>query len=170
MLLGFVVGVALPLTPIVIGAGAAFAAEDDGPPERIMFDPGSDHGSVTDSVNVGATDRYVFGAAAGQIASVAITDDTHTAVFTILSPDGSRLSPPGVQAWSGTLPTAGDFGIEVAAAMSVDIHFEFANHSNAPTSPTPQAVANATIPSICGLPGGQLVDGDLPIPPAADGL
>lgn len=98
------------------GAGDhVIASPDDGPPQRIEFDPGTDHGSVDGAVAAGATDRYVFGAAAGQYATISVSADTANVVLTVFTPGGSALSLPGVTSWEGSLPADGDYGLEVAA-------------------------------------------------------
>lgn len=100
-------------------ATAAPAAQDDGPPERIRFAKGTDHGSVTDVVAAGRTDTYVFGAAAGQFTTVTLTDGASAAAFTVVSPGGAALSAGGISEWSGVLPTSGEFRIKVSATETV---------------------------------------------------
>jgi hypothetical protein len=86
----------------------------------------------------GTEQRYVLGAAAGQLMRVQIGALEHNAVFAILDPAGRSLAgaEPGRDAtdWSGTLPATGDYQIVVGATRgTATFHVDITINNPAPS-------------------------------------
>jgi len=88
-------------------------------PQRISFALGATSGAVDGAVVRGTEQRYLLGAAAGQLMRVQIGALEHNAVFTIFDPAGQALvgTEPGRDTtdWSGMLPASGDYQVIVGA-------------------------------------------------------
>jgi len=78
---------------------------------RITFDPGTDQATISNSIAPGTVDRWVLGAAAGQLMGVSIFSDIGLAA-TVYAPDGSPLAS-GFEYFQ-PLPVDGDYVVEVA--------------------------------------------------------
>ncbi len=81
--------------------------------DRLQFQPGADYGSVADSIARGNVYTWVAGAGRGQRMTVVVTSVEDNAVFEIYGPRDEVLVRDA-RAWSGTLPSDGDYHIIVA--------------------------------------------------------
>jgi hypothetical protein len=99
---------------VVLRAGGDETAPPIGVDERIEFAPGADGATIEDGVVSGTTNRYHLRAAAGQSMAIVVESLEANAVFSVFAPDGTLISNPGVTTFAGTLPTTGDYLVEVA--------------------------------------------------------
>jgi len=97
--------------------GQPLPTTPDGTPRRISFAPGATSAAVEGAVVRGTRDRYVLWAAAGQEMRVSLASLEQNGALVIIAPGGAALpgAEPGAdaKAWSGTLPAAGDYTLEV---------------------------------------------------------
>ncbi len=107
-----VVAVALPTA--LVHADRYETTPPIGIDERIEFAPGTDSATIEDGVVLGTTNRYHLRAAAGQTMAIALESVEANAVFSVFAPDQTLISNPGVTTFAGTLPTSGDYLVEVA--------------------------------------------------------
>ena len=108
-----VVAVALPTA--VVHADRFETTPPIGIDERIEFAPGTDSATIEDGVVLGTTNRYHLRAGAGQTMAIALESVEANAVFSVFAPDQTLISNSGVTTFAGTLPTSGDYLVEVAA-------------------------------------------------------
>ncbi len=108
---------ATPLASPTPGAGSPTPTQAQGVEQRISFTPGAISATVENAVVLGARDRYILEALAGQrmlLEASALEDNVE---FQLLAPDGSELAPSqtvdGVPAYD--LPQSGDYLIIVGA-------------------------------------------------------
>ena len=106
---------------------------------------------MSDFIDFGAIDRYTFGASGGQVASVTLSSESGTVVFTVFVPSGMPLSPPGVSEWDGELPVSGDYRIEVASTSgssqyTIGLRIVWSAQSPAPTWPSQPSSPESTPP------------------------
>jgi len=95
------------ITPIVT-PGASGAT-------RISFAPGATSATVTGSAHEGLIPvKYLVNAGQGQTMNVKVTASANSASIAIYAPNGSMLKDADLTpTWSGILPSAGDYRIEV---------------------------------------------------------
>lgn len=103
-------------TPQAADEATATPAEAQGTEQRISFGAGETSAAVENAVVSGTRDRYLVGAAAGQVMTLEITSLEENAEFQVLAPDGSELggvaeADGGV--WQRQLPQSGDYEIVV---------------------------------------------------------
>ncbi|HEU5100972.1 MAG TPA: hypothetical protein VFU22_18230 [Roseiflexaceae bacterium] len=108
-------------------------------PQRISFAAGATSGALDGAVVRGTEQRYVFGAAAGQLLKLQIDALEHNAVFALFDPSGRALAgaEPGRDAtdWSGTLPATGDYQIAVGATRgNATFHIDITIADPAPSA------------------------------------
>ncbi|MEW5938894.1 MAG: LysM peptidoglycan-binding domain-containing protein [Chloroflexota bacterium] len=107
-------GATAGLTPIA--TSATVAAPDA---IRINFAAGATTTTVTGTAPAGVTPvRYLVNAGQGQVMTVKLTAAANSANVAIYAPNGSALKQADLNpTWSGTLPAAGDYRIEVTNAL-----------------------------------------------------
>jgi hypothetical protein len=97
----------------VLARPSAAATFDE---ERIEFAPGTDNATREGHVDAGNSDRWILRAAAGQVIDLTVDSADDNTVFSVFAPGHVLLADVAQgTTWSGTLPAAGDYAVEVAA-------------------------------------------------------
>ncbi len=86
-----------------------------GTTQRIHFPAGGTGTSVSGNVGGSAVDTYLLDAGAGQYMQVSLASPSGQAYLNVIAPDGSPLAraQAGAQGFSGTLPSSGDYQLQV---------------------------------------------------------
>jgi hypothetical protein len=102
-----------PAAPAVARSPSARLAIEE---QRIEFAPGSDNATREGDVDPDNSDRWILRAGAGQVMDLAVDSADENTVFSVFAPGHVLLANVAQgTAWSGTLPTAGDYAVEVAS-------------------------------------------------------
>ncbi len=102
-------------TPFTLSISVTGSASSGGTTQRIHFPAGGTGASVSGNVGGSAVDTYLLEAGAGQYMQVSLASPTGQAYLNVITPDGSPLAraQAGAQAFSGNLPTSGDYQLQV---------------------------------------------------------
>jgi hypothetical protein len=115
-------------TPAGVAAGAPAAAQCRGTdrviPKRVRFGRGRTTAVIRDTVRLCTSHEYTLRAGAGQTMTVHLAAGRRTS-FTVQSPSGTLEGADGVNDWTGELPEAGDYriqiGTDVTAAYTLEV-------------------------------------------------
>ena len=94
---------------------AITAAPPQPAPQRIQFVPGATWATVRGAASAAQPARYVLHVLSGQTMSINLNADNGSGYITVLKPNGAAMPEAGgeLQRWTGTLPTSGNYIIEV---------------------------------------------------------
>jgi hypothetical protein len=111
---------ALAALAILAFSGALAAAEGPPPPrkERVTFAKGASSATIKGTLKGGADVDYLVRAAAGQTLEVKVEGTNPQNYFNVLPPGSTNVAMfvsnmTGAQAWSGVLPSDGDYAVRV---------------------------------------------------------
>jgi hypothetical protein len=95
-------------------------------PERVQFAAGTTSSTITRTIEAGGATDFVLGAREGQNLEVSLAPQTGKMYYFIKVPDGSLLiqGTDAGTSFDGTLPTSGDYLIEVVNKESAPISFD----------------------------------------------
>jgi hypothetical protein len=140
-----VAGVTLAVLAALAAGAATTVTAGDGT-QRIQFAPGTDNATVQGSTAPGTTDRWVLWAEAGQTMTVSFGPDEFAALTTLFGPDGDVVA-----AWhtggSATLPTTGDYVIEVGNTGSTNDFTMTVRIPATTTTTTPPTTSPGRLPA-----------------------
>ncbi len=97
------------LTVTVTGSSSS------GVTQRIRFASGATSSAISGQVGGSGVDTYLLDAGGGQQMQITLSSPSGTAYLNVIAPDGSPLAraQAGAQGFSGSLPTSGDYQLQV---------------------------------------------------------
>jgi ELWxxDGT repeat protein len=107
---------------------------------RINIPAGTNTVTISDTVTASGKDRYVLAATQGQTLSLKVTGPANELALAVYQPNGTALKAQDTTlTWSGTIPTTGDYIIELVSVLVVSnksYTMEVTLTSPAPPPPT----------------------------------
>jgi LysM repeat protein len=132
---------------IPTGQGNPTPSPPPGNGQRLQFAPGATSATVAGRTTPAAPQRYVVRAQGGQTLTVSLETRGEASYIAVLNPRGENMAGAGgpIHQWSGTLPTTGDYTIEVRAtgAAPADFRLTVTIPPAGGPSPTPSPISES---------------------------